>query len=101
MSISPIRQERGTATKGAIDRRTADQDRDVQATCIECLNAQRQLARASNEQSRKSDRVRVCLVSGFNDAVDRHLLAEVIDAVAGAFQNRVQQGSADVVDVAW
>ena len=88
------------AAEVAVDRRAADQDRELEPALVQLLDAGGHLLRGRDEQRREPDRVGLVLDRGVDDRVDRDLLAEVDDRVAVVGQDRVDQRLADVVDVA-
>ena len=84
----------------AIDRRAADDHRDVQPAVMQFFDAERHLLRGRDEQRAEADRVGVHLDRLLDDRVQRHLLAEVEDGVAVVGEDRVDKVLADVVDIA-
>ena len=100
----PIRavafDEQRPTPESSIDRRPADEHRQVEPATGELLNAQRHLLRRRHQQCGQPDRVGVHLERLLHDRVHRHLLAEVVDGVAVVGENCVDERLADVVDVA-
>ncbi len=88
------------AAEVAVDRRAADQHRELEPALVQLLHAGRHLLRGRDEQRREPDRVGLVLDRRVDDRVDRHLLAEVDHRVAVVGQDRVDERLADVVHVA-
>src|SRR5262249_5487143 len=89
-----------TAPVGTIDRRSADDHRDVDVAAVELLPAERHMLRPSHPQCREANRFGIALPRFCYDRVEWHLLAQVVDRVAVVGENRVDQVLADVMYVA-
>ena len=84
----------------AVDRRAADEQRELEPVRVQLGDAQRHLLGGRDEQRAQPDRGRVVLARGVEDRADRDLLAEVDDRVAVVGEDRVDERLADVVHVA-
>ena len=90
----------GAQAELAVDRRAADQHREVEAALVQLGDRERHLLGGRDEQRGQADGGGLVLLRGVEDRPDRDLLAEVDDRVAVVGEDRVDERLADVVDVA-
>ncbi len=83
-----------------IDRRAADDNRELQPTALKLLHTQRHLLGRTDQQRAQADSVGVDFNRLFDDCVERHLLTQIVDGVAIVRQNGVDQIFADIVYIA-
>ena len=93
-------EERDPAAEGAVDRRAADQHRQVQAAAVELVHAERHLLRGRDQQRREADRVGATSDALSMITLTGTCLPRSYDGVAVVGEDRVDQVLADVVHVA-